>query len=665
MNSKRNSSDGGNGRAPSALATAAVGSADAVVAEKLSRLAAVLDELATVDVSLVSDDVLVEATVEAERLALRTAGAVTDRLIVEASDRDLPHSLGFRDIRNFMGQRLHIGDPAARYRVIAATGSFTTICGDRLLPACPTLAGYVVEGRVAGAHVRAVLEVLEAIPADISAETKAAAEAQMAGYATEFTPAEITNLGSRLLAHLDPDGTLTNPKDRKRRRRLWVNRQNAQLMSRLTADLDPIARARLDTVLDSWAKPGMNNPDDPDSPVGPITTANAEQVAAAALRDQRSPAQRNHDAFSALLGQVLESGMLGNTHRGLPIQVIVTTSLHELEAQAGIAQTTSGTLLPIDDVIEMAASAGASQYLAVFGDHTSIPLYLGRSKRIASLGQRLASFASAGGKMCSAPGCNQPASRVQMHHAAKDWADGGLTDIDQLVPACDVHNRRVGKKPGQFTTRMITEGPDTGRVAWRLNAKPGMPGNPERINRVADVKADFHDYLAAEHISNEAAAAARAAGAGIADIAGAENVADAPGAGFVAGAAGAEIASDAADIEIGARAPGTADAEIVADAVGAWMVSPPSIQEPPPASGQAAPHTVTGVELALVGAIPLNDTVRLSSRVDIQWNLADPPDPDPPTDPDAPTGPAPPASPWWLGGIDPPGGADPPLADAA
>ncbi|OBA62161.1 endonuclease [Gordonia sp. 852002-10350_SCH5691597] len=634
---------GSSALASAALASAAVGSADAVVAEKLSRLAAVLDELATVDVSLVSDDVLVEATVEAERLALRTAGAVTDRLIVEASDRDLPHGLGFRDIRNFMGQRLHIGDPAARYRVIAATGTFTTICGDRLPPACPTLAGYVVEGRVAGAHVRAVLEVLEAIPGEVSAETKAAAEAQMAGYAVQFTPAEITNLGSRLLAHLDPDGTLTNPKDRKRRRRLWVNRQNAQLMSRLTADLDPIARARLDTVLDSWAKPGMNNPDDPDSPVGPITTANAEQVAAA-LRDQRSPAQRNHDAFSALLGQVLESGMLGNTHRGLPIQVIVTTSLHELEAQAGIAQTTSGTLLPIQDVIEMAASAGASQYLAVFGDHTSIPLYLGRSKRIASLGQRLASFASPGGKMCSAPGCNQPASRVQMHHAAKDWADGGLTDIDQLVPACDVHNRRVGPKPGQFTTRMITEGPDTGRVAWRLNAKPGMPENPERINRIADVKADFHDYLTAEHISNEAAAAARAAGVGatVTEI-------------------GAR-ASDTADTEVGARASGSADAEmVVADAVGAWMMSPPST----PGAPSVNEPTLTGVELALVGALPLSDTVRLSGRVDIQWNLTDPPDPEPPTDPDAPTGPAPPASPWWLGGVDPPGDVDPPLSDAA
>ena len=141
----------------------------------------------------------------------------------------------------------------------------------------------------------------------------------------------------------------------------------------------------------------------------------------------------------------------------------------------------------------------------------------------------------------------------------RDWADGGLTDIDQLVPACDVHNRRVGPKPGQFTTRMITEGPDTGRVAWRLNAKPGMPANPERINRIADVKADFHDYLAAEHTSNQAAAAARATG----------------------------TSTDATVTEIGARASSRVGAEnvtdtasdqmVVADAVGAWMVSPLSL----------------------------------------------------------------------------------------
>ena len=74
---------------------------------------------------------------------------------------------------------------------------------------------------------------------------------------------------------------------------------------------------------------------------------------------------------------------------------------------------------------------------------------------------------------------------------------------------------------------------------------------------------------------------------------------------------------------------------------------------------------MTDIELALAGAMRPTGAPPLSARVDIQWNLTDPPDPDPSTDPDAPTGPAPPASPWWLGDVDPPGGVDPPSADAA
>ncbi|GAB36533.1 hypothetical protein GOOTI_226_00010, partial [Gordonia otitidis NBRC 100426] len=376
----------------------------------LSRLASVVDELAAVEVSQLSDAGVVEAAQVAERLARRTAAAVTDRLVVEASDRNLPHALGYRDVRGFLADRLGVGDPAIRSQIITATGSFTSIVGEVREPACPTLSRYWVDGQIAPARARAVLEVLDQIPHQIPADVRAAAEAQMAGYGVQFTPKEITNLGTRLMAHLDPDGTVTDGKDRARRRRLWVNRQGADLMSRLTADLDPATRARLDVVLDAWAKPGMNNPDDDTSPVGPVTAANAEQVAEAAARDQRSQAQRNHDAFSALLARVVESGMLGGTHRGLPIQVIVKTTLAELEAQAGMAQTASGTLLPIPDLISMAAASGVQPYLAVFAEHTSVPLYLGRSKRLASPGQRLALFAAEGGGVCSAPGCTQPAS---------------------------------------------------------------------------------------------------------------------------------------------------------------------------------------------------------------------------------------------------------------
>lgn len=81
-----------------------------------------------------------------------------------------------------------------RYRVIAATRSFTTICGDHLhrrvrrWPATspttnpPAHMYAVVEAILVRCRLRRMLP-----------------PAQLAGYAVEFTLAEITNLGSRLL----------------------------------------------------------------------------------------------------------------------------------------------------------------------------------------------------------------------------------------------------------------------------------------------------------------------------------------------------------------------------------------------------------------------------------------------------------------------------------
>ncbi|WP_273490228.1 HNH endonuclease signature motif containing protein [Gordonia otitidis] len=630
-----------------------VGSADARLAGVLSRLASVVDELAAVEVSQLSDAGVVEAAQVAERLARRTAAAVTDRLVVEASDRNLPRSLGYRDVRDFLAHRLGVGDPAARHRLIAATGSFTSIVGEKGDPQCPTLARHWGQGLIAPARARAVLEVLDQIPHQVPADVRAAAKAQMAGYGVQFTPKEITNLGTRLMAHLDPDGTVTDGKDRARRRRLWVNRQGADLMSRLTADLDPATRARLDVVLDAWAKPGMNNPDDDTSPVGPVGDADAEQVAEAAARDQRSQAQRNHDAVSALLSQVLETGMLGTSHRGLPIQVIATTTLAELEAQAGVARTASGTLLPIADLISMAthSTSGVQPFLAVFAEHTSVPLYLGRSKRLASPGQRLALFAAEGGGVCSAPGCTQPASRVAMHHAAKDWAAGGCTDIDQLAPACDVHNRRVGSKPGQFTTRIITDGPDTGRVAWRLNAAPGMPPNPEHINRAADVAADFRDYLATTRAETSATTGTITH---LADRRRRHTRTSTDGAGAGAGqvvdaGVGTDAAGAGADAGGGAAGEGVGRVDVTAWAGrGEWRDDPGN----PP-----TPYSISIVDHRLLTALLDTAPERAGDRrVDITWNPPRRLDPDP--DPDPPPGHDPPDG-------EPPGGIDPPLSDAA
>jgi hypothetical protein len=124
-----------------------------------------------------------------------------------------------------------------------------------------------------------------------------------------------------------------------------------------------------------------------------------------------------------------------------------------------------------------------------------VPLNFGRGNRLATREQRLVSFARPDGEVCSAPGCDQPATQIELHHAHKDWAKGGSTDIDDLAPACPRHNRMVGDQPGQYTTRIERSGPDEGRCLWRLNTEPGAPPNPEHINRRPDIPRRFAEHL--------------------------------------------------------------------------------------------------------------------------------------------------------------------------
>ncbi|WP_338836117.1 HNH endonuclease signature motif containing protein [Gordonia polyisoprenivorans] len=219
---------------------------------------------------------------------------------------------------------------------------------------------------------------------------------------------------------------------------------------------------------------------------------------AAAQRDTRTTAQRQHDAFRALLHAALDGGLLGKSHRGLPPQLIVSITSQELREQAGLGRTASGTTLPIGDVVEVAARA--QLYLAVYADHSSEILYFGQARRFASRGQRLALADSYGG--CSHPDCSAPMVHVEIHHAARDYARGGNTDIHDLAPACGVHNRMVGPDAGQYTTELIRSGPDAGRFGWRLNTEPGQPQNPLRVNKFFRIDRTFR--AAVEHIRDAA-----------------------------------------------------------------------------------------------------------------------------------------------------------------
>ncbi|NDZ92989.1 DUF222 domain-containing protein [Streptomyces sp. SID6673] len=449
------------------------------VVELYREFHSLLDRIARVDTTGSSPADLVAVAVEHERAARRMS-SIGHRRIMDVSDRDAHTAAGYRSLHNFMAERLRIGDLRHRKEQMAVVSRMYNLQGEPLAPRYPRTAAALAEGAIGPDHVQTIVNTMRRIPAAVAPELVEAAEANLAYFARDFSPATLTDLGARILGHLDPDGALTDQRDRARQRRMLLSKQDAQQMSRLTATLDPTTRAMFDVVLAAWAAPGMNNPDDDRSPSGQREHADPDTLAEAVTRDVRTPEQRNHDAFRALLDHILNNGGLGDSHRGLPPHLIIAITESELRERAGLGHTTTGATLPVADIVELAATADL--HLAVFADHTREILHLGTAKRLAGRAQRFALFARDGAH-CTHPDCDMPFSHSDIHHAEQDWAEGGRTDIDALAAACPTHNRMVGHKPGQFTTHIVADGPDAGRPAWTRNADGTGPPNPPRINR--------------------------------------------------------------------------------------------------------------------------------------------------------------------------------------
>ncbi|MBA0047572.1 HNH endonuclease signature motif containing protein [Mycobacteroides sp. LB1] len=340
-----------------------------------------------------------------------------------------PVELGGMSYSEVIARRLHIGRGAARRRIADAQqlAPRRALTGERLEPVLPNVAEAFGRGEVGEEHVRIVRGFFDRLPVLVDMPTREAAEVQLAVLAARFGPEPLRIATDRMMALLNPDGEFSDV-DRARRRGVTIGRQGFDGMSAISGLLDPETRAYLDAVFSKLAAPGMCNPTD-QSPL-----VDGEVSPEAAEHDRRTNAQRGHDALRAVLRSTLASGALGS-HHGLPVTVVVSTTLSELENASGVAITGGGTVLPMRDLIRMAAHA--HHYLSIVDDDGR-PLYLGRTKRIASADQRIVLHAKDRG--CTHPECAVPGYLCQVHHI-NEWADGGPTNIDNLTFACAPHHR--------------------------------------------------------------------------------------------------------------------------------------------------------------------------------------------------------------------------------
>lgn len=384
----------------------------------------------------------------------------------------MPRRAGCSSTASYLQDVLRLSRREAGARVSAAKklGTWHDVGGHPIPVDLPTTARARTAGDVSSEHARAIASIHKRLPVSLPRDDWEDAERILVECAKTGTPEDVEKAGDRLVGYLDPDGTLTDEHDRKRRRGIRIGKQRDDLMSPISGEIDPTLRALLDALLAKQARPGMNNPAEPigDQP-------DSGTIVDSATRDVRTAAQRNHDALQRICEMALETGTAGS-HRGLPVTAIITMTLDQLEDAAGIATTATGGRVPVADALRLAEKT--RPWLAVF-DHAGMPLHLGRGSRLATAEQRTMLIAFDRG--CTKPGCDKPPSLCAVHHT-DEWARGGATDIENETLACDAcHGLITGTETGWETIKAADDHKYPGRTLW-IPPKHLDPDRKPRIN---------------------------------------------------------------------------------------------------------------------------------------------------------------------------------------
>lgn len=253
-------------------------------------LLAAAGELVERSLAPLSDSETVELLRGLEQAA-RMLTAVQYRLLIEVDSRYVPADTGAKTIKRFLIETLRLSNAEAGARVYAAAqvGALRDLSGEEREPELPRTAAELRRGGISADHVRGIATVMRKVPRGVAAADREAAEEILAGFAAAGSPDDICKLGDTILAHLDPDGRLTDEKDRARMRGIRIGRQRPDGMSPISGDIDPALRALLDPVLAKYARPGVGNPHDAASPGAEVDRADPALIVQAAQREIPAP----------------------------------------------------------------------------------------------------------------------------------------------------------------------------------------------------------------------------------------------------------------------------------------------------------------------------------------------------------------------------------------
>ncbi len=321
----------------------------------------------------------------------------------------------------------------------------------------PVLAAAMREGDVTLAQAQVIRRAIAALPSSVDADVVAQAEAHLVAQAAVFGPKELARLGRHILHAVAP--AIAEEAEARRLAELEANaaqltrftmRRLGDGTTRIAGRLPDATATRFATYLEAYANPRKDPGGSPGA--GADETSQTDPLT-------RLPYPRR---MGEALCRFLESIDIKRlpVHGGDATTLVITMSLDSLRKELGTANLTGAGLVPGDESTGDLITAAQARRLActakiipaVLGGD-SIPLDLGRARRLFSPGQRKALLLR--DQTCRAEGCDIPGTWTEAHHWLP-WTSGGSTDLDNAVLLCSHHHHRAHDTG--FTTDRLANG---------------------------------------------------------------------------------------------------------------------------------------------------------------------------------------------------------------
>jgi len=295
----------------------------------------------------------------------------------------------------------------------------------------PVFGEALAEGNVTSAHVDALSSGLKILGEQSEKLIERAPELLVT--AQSMTADEFSKFVRRTANSLTDDGGVSRFEKQRRQTflRHWVD---ADGMTNLFGKFDPergsIVSALLDAGVEAMFHSGDREvPVECDASVEPNDHRRA--LALVALLQSRP----DIDSF----GGALSSSLCDRPARA---EIVVHIDYELLAGGAGERQlgaestcrTSNGSELTVETIRRLACEA---EIIPLVLDGKSVPLDVGKSKRLATAYQRRA--LAAVHETCAIDGCSVKFSHCEPHHIDY-WENGGATDLNNLVPLCSRHH---------------------------------------------------------------------------------------------------------------------------------------------------------------------------------------------------------------------------------